>query len=705
MDEQGNYVFNISHMLPKGSYHGNQAANYQQLLHEGKMAMALSSTRGSQKLVTLIHFDQQGNAIIPKDSFAAQSLFENHGGHAQYNGAYAEAVQLTGTNAKGETTMRMLATVVGKNQPKSGTDTITRTITENHERVITSFEMTAKSANPIEIPFVLPFYGRRGLENLATPREKVIYNQQYSEFGFESEEDIEDFIEDVNPIIKQDPRAIVPMDKATEGYSEVLDKHYGEDYAAKLREEIKASPVLSSIDGDTKAILAIPVESTGEADKIYDTLALYAASSPEDLKGTKFILHLNTLEGTAATPEGQAAIQKTRDEIARAVADHPGLQVHILESTWTQEQKEQGGGLIGYAVRKMYDLAILSSSEAVRDGRITPDQEIVLIRNDADPNGIHRGYLGNMTKAVADPTKDGAVGKFKWGVKEAADFPGFNFVTQFMSGLANVAARNVEATGGFGWVGTSGANTAIRISTLASIGSVGFGKYTGAGSDDQALGRRVRAARNVDSVIRRRLSELHGESGEALPVTWSQLNVPLDGTTIGGATGSTIDTDGSRLKRMYLTNKPIANAWVDYDGRTRDEGLDRDAPPESLETEGDVDGVMGRIEYQINSLIELWGYSGWQLEIALKQYLPTPKGEEDEPLYEVFLNPNGVKNVRFTPKGKAVLARRLTHTNSGKIDPIGERRMRVNYGKSNRGNVFPAGRTPLLVGKPAMGAI
>lgn len=169
VNADGNYVFNVSHMMPEGSFHGDQAANFQQLLESGQLKMAISTDRGSQNFVDLISFDSSGNAVIDSKSFTGQSAFATVDGHAQFVGGFAEAVQVTGQNAEGETTMRMLATVVGDNQPKTGTDTITEVFRETDHRVFTTFE--APRDIPVEVPPILPLYGRKGLETLTSPYE------------------------------------------------------------------------------------------------------------------------------------------------------------------------------------------------------------------------------------------------------------------------------------------------------------------------------------------------------------------------------------------------------------------------------------------------------------------------------------------------------------------------------------------------------
>ena len=697
VDADGNYVFNVAHMTADGSYENGLSTNAQQLVGEDRMKIALSMTRGTQNNVFFVDVDANGNAHIGKDSFIGQSLFETDAnGHAQYNGAFAEAVELTGQEPDGRTNMRMLATVVGENNPKSGMDQITKIITTEGERTV---------GKPIELPFVAPINGRRGLEKLPTRPERVYYNYGYNRYGPQSPEEIEDLIHDTLPALRDDPRADIRLSDAVEHYEGVLRDRYSDEYVEELKEIVNTKEGLANIDGNTKAILAIPVEAIGEGDNIYKTLKLYAQMSPEELTSTSILLHLNWITSRATSPEVQAKIQHTRDEIARAMADFPGLKISTFESQWTDEQKNAGNGVIGLAVRKLYDVAIMTAREGVASGRVGEDQEIVLIRNDADPNGMSPNYIANMVRATTQPGRDVTVGKFKWAVEKAANLPGLAVAAQFLSGIQNSAERAMAKGIGAG-VPTSGANMGVRLSVLAAVGSVGFGQHTGAGSDDIHLGERVNALRRRNSPTRRTLYSRisSGEYGRTPSASGARSGYLIDDAiddetgTIGRGPGLVIDTDASRLERMYRSGESIVKAWIDYDDDgylPRDSGLATDAAGESLRDNSDI--VMSRIEFQINSLITGWGMDAAHVEMELRRLFPSNKPGE-EPMYATSFNENGIIQFHFTASGKNLLLKRLTRNNRGEFDPIGSRRLRVNYGRSTGKRIFPAGATPHLVG-------
>lgn len=710
VDAEG-YKLSMGAMTEDGSWWGEESAAAHALAEQGKLKYFLSASDGTQSTPFVFDINpENGQILIPHDHPAAALFGTDENGHAVLKGRFGEVAEVRGVNQYGVTEIRPLATHVGDGMPS-----LNDTITTGGKIDGAVYDLEFEAPIPIEAPsanglppdgLFMPFVPRAGLENKKDDNPNVYppygygYGYGYGGvgggYGIHTPEQIENLVNETIPILREDPQAIVPIDKATSWYSDLLDNHYGKEYGDRLRDEIKSSSVLNSVDNNTKAILTIPVEAITEGDNIYKTLALYAKMSDEELASTKIILHLNHLGSKVKGREEQNRIDFTKSEIARALGDFPRLQVHMLESTWTDQQLAEGGGLVGYAVRKMYDMAILVSDEAAKAGRIDPDHEIVMIRNDADPNGIYRNYLANMVKAVNRPDRDGAVGKFKWGIEQSGDLPGLAFATKIMSGLANIAARSVQDTN-YGWMGTSGANTSVRISTLAGVGSIGFDSFTGAGSDDQMLGRRIRAVRHPDEPANKSLRKGYEGVSTAPGYTpsWARLTSPGDGTTVGGATGSTIDTDASRLKRAYTEGRPIADAWLDYDqggARPRGEGLN-DSAVESLED--DPDGVLNRIEFQVNSLVHLWGYAPWQLDTVLKHYVNSKPGEG--PLYEMYTDSKDQYSFRFTEEGRRVIAKRLMYDNKGRKDPIGSRRMRTVYGKPGNGKTFPEGRTPILI--------
>lgn len=190
MDANGNFVFNVQHMMANGSFENGNSANAQQLIHEGKMVMALSMDRTSQSHVLMVPIDAEGNAHISAQSWEGRSMFENKDGQAHFVGAYAEAAQMMGPHPNGGETIRTLATVVGENHAHAAADRVTHVVTATHLRTIAELSVTQpESLPPVEVPIPLPIYGRRGLESLVSadnrtaPETRPKFNPEDPEFG------------------------------------------------------------------------------------------------------------------------------------------------------------------------------------------------------------------------------------------------------------------------------------------------------------------------------------------------------------------------------------------------------------------------------------------------------------------------------------------------------------------------------------------
>lgn len=194
INSEGNYVLNISHMMPGGSYEGNQSANYLQLLHEGKLELAVSLNSNTQDHVIMIPFDSHGDAIINAKDPALQSVFVNQAGHAHFIGGFAEVVQNTGKDAQGDTGIKMLGTLVGDNHPRAISETVNHLVQQHGEHIVTHIEAPAGAPLPVEIAPVIPVYARRGMEDIRTGAQLRNPNVAPFYYGGKSLEELRDWI-------------------------------------------------------------------------------------------------------------------------------------------------------------------------------------------------------------------------------------------------------------------------------------------------------------------------------------------------------------------------------------------------------------------------------------------------------------------------------------------------------------------------------
>ena len=82
-----------------------------------------------------------------------------------------------------------------------------------------------------------------------------------------------------------------------------------------------------------------------------------------------------------------------------------------------------------------------------------------------------------MVEQVTDSSTDIAIGRLKWGIEQTKGLPGFAVALQFLEGVRG-SARRAREKGIDVAVQTTGANSGIRVSTLASVDSLGFGSIS-----------------------------------------------------------------------------------------------------------------------------------------------------------------------------------------------------------------------------------
>jgi hypothetical protein len=353
---------------------------------------------------------------------------------------------------------------------------------------------------------------------------------------------------------------------------------------------------------------------------------------------------------------------------------------------------------------------MMSVERAIREGRMQPDQEVLLIRNDADAKGLHREYVQKLVdEAEKSPDHDVFVGALRWETEKFRDYPGFAVVANFMEVLRAVAGRNEEYN-----LTTSGANSTVRMSTLAAVGGLGESDYLGAGSDDLELGHRIIEARGgPGGVIGNRSGS--GSSGGARVSRILNLRerIPVGSRTrstkrpLRYVRGAQIDTDATRLIDIYRRDETLSDAWADFDqgghnvrDNASDRGLfDREDPLT------DIDDIARRIETNISDLSTAWYQSPVFVQAGLRfmfpEFVPEKAGSrrqnQGERVYEV-LWVDGQCTFKFTPEGKEWLQAKLLRDSKGRWDGYGSRVRRALYHETRPGSKRkPASNRPRFV--------
>lgn len=694
----GGYALNVSGMTPDGSFTGDQSANWATEAQQGALKLAVSGSVDSQGSVLMVDIRPDGTVDIPADSPAAH-FFANENGRAVFKGGYAEVVQMTGVDAQGVEHIRPLATLVGGDTVSTVPDVITtHTPVAHHEYSITSagYDTVETSSSFTEMAPVIPVISRRSMESPRTrERPSSPYYNGYQS-GEMTPEQERIFREETSPRLLQDPNRDLNPREELVWYKKLVRKNMGSEYVVTIDRLVADSPELSNIQPNLKTIIKVPVNAAGRAESegIYKVLSVYARQDPESVAKSMVLLHVNWFDDLARDPASRAIIEHTKAEIDRARADFPDLKIASIESEW--ERSEMQGGVIGHVSRRLNDAALFAVEGAMAKGNLADDQDVLLIRNDADAIGIGGNYLKSYVEgAEANARTDVFTGTTTFDNVKASSLPGMVYATNFMQSLDLLAAKRE------GDVHTGGANFAVRASTLAAVGNVGFkdesGKpYNGAGSDDVQIGMRIVQARKRRSVQRsglvgyyQRLRDgYHGQSN----AEGASRKIAV---RLGGAR---VDTDSDREEKLYLQGIPMVNTWNREHGFDKNGYQDRDANlsdlrknfVESMKTSPDV--VVERVRADMEGSINQMGKSDSVIRAALAFSFMLPDGQDSTAAYELNRVATGDEDrpykfeLKLTETGKKHLVNHLQRDSRGRFDGYGSRKMRQMYGETKPGN-------------------
>jgi hypothetical protein len=666
IDEHGDYVLNVGHMTPDGSWHEGLSTNAQSLVHEGKMALALSMSKDTQQFVHMVSIDQNGNAIIPHNSYLAHSLFENQDGHAKFIGGYAEAVQMMGKTPDGGESMRMLATVVGENHPNNATDVAHHIVMRAHEHYVTAIETN----NPVEIPPVVPIYSRRGLEAV-TPGVRTSIDRPYGYHEYPGRE--AEWAADRSPRLAESPDSDLDTGEELSWYRSRMAEKRGSGYVEDIDKTIDSEPVLKSMDKDVEALVCIPVAAANESENIYKALSLYAKQSKEDKKKTAIILNVNWMESLESNPDNVAKIQKTLSEIERAKKDFPELKIASFQKKWSEEfVRKRNGKIYGEVIKVLYDTAAMSVERAIREGRRSSSDEAMIITNDADAQGISNNYLERyIDNMEQNPTADIFTGAIRWGTKEYSEFPGYGVA----NGLYAVMNMMTQRRGNRGRVPvhTIGPNSAFRLSSYAAVGGCEDRDDMGAGADS-VLGYRIMGARRL-------ATSSSGSSGYGDVGAGAEAKARGPRKVASFVASAQVDTAADRLLSAYRKDKWLGEGWSGFnDGGYQDRAAS--ASSASLERENpaaDIDSIAKRLETNVEGFASYWYRDQAVVASSLALYLGTVD-KEGRPLYRSYWGVDGKYHFRFTEEGKKHLQNRLMRDTRGRYDGYGSRIRRKLYG-------------------------
>lgn len=660
----GSIRMSVAGMTEGGSWHGSHHVSWTDAAEHGKLKLAITGSRGTQTEAYMVDIKPDGSINIPADSPAAK-FFSVENGHVKFHGGFIEAVETRGTS-HGVTHVAPLATVSGDHSLHHIVDKV-----PGSERYVPHLKLTPPDSLQVEGFAGPPVVMRNPLETVNRRRNGAPYELGYGPYGQVSAEILRAIEQERSPRLREDAGAKLELGSELDWHRDLIAKADGGVYTKEIDDAIDQCKELLTIDKNTRAIVTIPVGAAQEADNIYRTLSLYGHQEGVPSNAYKILLHVNWIDADRNNPEKAARIQKTQEEIERARRDFPGLDIAVITSVWNKERidkGEYGDRLIGHVSQKMYDVAMSAARRAIQEGRLGADDDLLVIKNDADALGMDKRYIEKMVRAFEDhPEADTFTGAVYWGAERHQDLPGFAFVSKFYE-LGRIAAK-LKSVNAF--QSSFGVNIAVRMSTFAAVGGIGhYSDQRQSPPDDLIIAERVHAARtsSFGSNGRRRNGYLEREPDAGLDYSYHRHVL-----------GASIDSDASRMEASYAAGKTIVGTWV---GATSGNGemVNRVSGLTGRNTEDiykEPDKVMSRIEDNISAVITSWLPNESQYRAALAFMLPNPDHyriikEKDRTVF------------RLTPQGKSWLIGHIKRDGSGKKDPYGRRTVRRLYGIDRR---------------------
>lgn len=665
----GGYQYTVAGMRPDGSWQGGERVDWHQAAAHGNLFVAVSGTYDSQGHPFMVPIGPDGSINIPADSPAGQ-FFSNEHGHVGFNGAYMEVVQSTGVDPDGVVHIRPLATLVGEANVHQLTDTVTTVTAEHHaEYVITSAGYDTVQNNFTEMAPITPIASRRSMEALVREQEprNAAERMAYYYSGRMSERERRKILSESSPRLRENADAQLNPEEELNWYENELRRRKGDTYVQELAAFVDNDPVMKAISNSVESIVTIPVAAAYEADNIYGTLSLYAQQAPEGVSKSAILLNVNWLDTAIGDPEKFAAMQKTLAEIERARRDFPNLAISVMQREYIEAEVNKSEGVIGYVADDLVNAVLIAAQRRIAAGQMDSDHDLLIVRGDADAKGTGRNQLRNYQRvAAANKELDIVKGVTRFGVEDSVRFPGYGIISTFMSAFQVLEAHEHV-------IHTGGANFAIRASTLAAIGGLGdVSQYSGPGSDDVAVGRRVTAIRYNKEVVQ--------EGAGSYSYTGGQQTKNKGIRRIQIVAGAASDTSGDRLLAAYLSGENPHGVWNSekeksfsdgpgrYRSRVADAEIVKNARPDVYE----YDRVYASIEEVMT--FELRRHSPEMGQRALSVFFGPRVGA-----YKITKSSNGVVFV-LTDEGRQFIKNRIERETNGQFGSYGARKLRQLYG-------------------------
>lgn len=448
IDANGNYVFNMKHMLPDGSYHKNFSADAQALLQSGKLKMLFSLSQDTQNQVFEIPLDAKGNAIIDPNSEIGKVFFHTTGGHAEFLGKYAEVAQTMGSKNNVEQ-VRILATHVGKG--------------------VSQIELPPTTTPYIIDQPIIPIFGR-------TPLEKTKNITSYFDNYYRGRRGAEQFYRERRSKSLENPAA--KLDHFEE-VSEYLDKLSN----AWKKDLISLSGQVLPMEKECRVSICIPAAGHQEGNNIYKTLEQYKDQKKKD--GNPIDQKLFEINVFVNHPKDKKP-DNTVTEIQRFQKDNPEMRVRMIYKALDRKDAKMG------TIRKLLsDVTLLRHNRRGKDAH-----DLILVSNDADTKELSDRYVSNFVEKFEKHNQEDAIlGKLEWDRDAYLKDPLLHIGTRLFQYLDAIHRHHKDKESRY--VNSSGANFAYKSSIYAAVGGYDESSLMG---EDTDLGAMIRQARKGSPV-------------------------------------------------------------------------------------------------------------------------------------------------------------------------------------------------------------
>lgn len=394
INHDGKYVFNVSHMTSKGSFHDSLSVDAQEKLKHGGLKMFLSLTRDTQMHPFEVDIDENGNAIIDPNSEVGKLFFSTDAnGHAVFQGRFAEVSETFGTDANGSLHVRELATYEG---PDHGPITIPGTT----DIPVNYIDVPLDRDPPIFIPFVPrtplepifykpPFNPLEPGQKKNTEIIKMYYNganinelqREFKEKGIERDPYTMIELEDGRKIWVDKNNKEVSRDKVRErvrlmAYLEKQNKEYLEELKGFNRN-------FEPMKKECRVSVIIPARF--EEKNLKNLLDQYVQQVDE--KGNPINKDLFEINIIVNTKEGEIA-DKSIDIINEWKSMNPGYHVNAINKVFSKENAN-----VGMARKYITDLSILRSIE-----RAESNGPLYIESEDADLVSVDKRTIAKLIK-------------------------------------------------------------------------------------------------------------------------------------------------------------------------------------------------------------------------------------------------------------------------------------------------------------------